>query len=127
MLLLRSISRADGITKIRLLNDRELTIPHGHHRLTKAQWRQLAVDLHQQLVKVSPAYCPEKVSMYELKNMHLDKVFYLGRPEDDEALLRIAIVSATGELLTLDGCSAGDKYTLEYRDDLGFRAISNKE
>lgn len=127
LLLLRSISRSDGMTKIRLLNDRELTIPHGHHQLTKAQWRQLAVELHQQLVKVSPAYCPEKVSMYELKNMHLDEVFYLGRPEDDEALLRVAIVSATGELLTLDGCSAGDKYTLEYRDDLGFRAISNKE
>ena len=85
------------------------------------------MDLHQQLVKVSPKYCPEKISMHELKNMHLDEVFYLGRPEDDEALLRVAIVNATGELLTLDGSPAGDKYTLEYRQDLGFRAISNKE
>ena len=127
LLLLRSIRRVDGMTMIRLLDGRELTLPHGHHRLTKAQWRQLAVDLHQQLVKVSPKYCPEKISMHELKNMHLDEVFYLGRPEDDEALLRVAIVNATGELLTLDGSPAGDKYTLEYRQDLGFRAISNKE
>ena len=127
LLLLRSIRRVDGMTMIRLLDGRELTLPHGHHRLTKAQWREIAVALHQQLVKVSPAYCPEKISKLELEKFHLHEVFYLGRPEEDEALLRVAIVNATGELLTLDGCSAGDKYTLEYRDDLGFRAISNKE
>lgn len=127
LLLLRSIRRADGMTMIRLLDGHELTLPHGHHRLTKAQWRELAVALHQQLIKVSPAYCPEKISKPELEKFHLDEVFYLGRPEEDEALLRVAIVNATGELLTLDGRTAGDKYTLEYREDLGFRAISNKE
>jgi CRISPR-associated endonuclease/helicase Cas3 len=127
LLLLRSIRTADGMTMIRLLDGSELTLPHGHHRLTKAQWRELAVALHQQLVKISPAYCPEKVSKAELNKFHLHAVFYLGRPEDDEALLRVATVNATGELLTLDGRPAGDRYTLEYRQDLGFRAILNKE
>ncbi|NCB56760.1 MAG: CRISPR-associated helicase Cas3' [Gammaproteobacteria bacterium] len=127
LLLLRSIHSVDGMTMIRLLDGRELTLPHGRHRLTKAQWRELAVALNQQLVRVSPSYCPAKVTKLELEKLHLHEVFYLGRPEDDEALLRIAIVNSTGELLTLDGHSAGDKYTLEYREDLGFRAISNKE
>ena len=127
LLLLRSIHSADGMTIIRLLDGRELTLPHGRHRLTKAQWRELAVALNQQLVRVSPSYCPAKVTKLELEKLHLHEVFYLGRPEDDEALLRIAIVNPIGELLTLDGHSAGDKYTLEYREDLGLRAISNKE
>ncbi|MFN3066623.1 CRISPR-associated helicase Cas3' [Serratia sp. J2] len=127
LLLLRSLRSQDGITYIRLLDGGELTLPHNRHRLTKAEWRKLAVALNQQLVRVSPAYCPPKTAKHELEKLHLDEVFYLGRPEDDEALLRVAIVNNSGELLTLDGYPAGDKYLLEYREDLGFRAISNKE
>ncbi len=127
LLLLRSLRSQDGTTTIRLLDGTELTLPHGRHRLTKAEWRQLAVALNQQLVRVNPAYCPPKTAKHELEKLHLNEVFYLGRPEDDEALLRVAIVSHVGELLTLDGYPAGDKYLLEYREDLGLRAISNKE
>lgn len=126
LLLLRSVRLQDGITSIRLFDGGELTLPHGRHRLTKKAWRQLAVVLNQQLVRVSPAYCPPKIAKYELEKLHLNEVFYLGRPENDEALLRVALVSDAGELLTLDGHSAGDKYSLEYRADLGFRAISRK-
>lgn len=127
LLLLRNLRSQDGTTYIRLLDGSELTLPHSRHRLTKAEWRKLAVALNQQLVRVNPAYCPPKNTKHELEKLHLNEVFYLGRPEDDEALLRIAIVSKTGELLTQDGYPAGDKYLLEYREDLGFRAISNKE
>ncbi len=127
LLLLRSLRSHDGTTYIRLLDGGELTLPHGRHRLSKAEWRKLAVALNQQLVRVNPAYCPPKTPKHQLENLHLNEVFYLGRPEDDEALLRVAIVNHVGELLTLDGHPAGDKYTLEYREDLGFRAISIKE
>jgi len=127
VLLLRSIRTQHGMTHIRLLDGCELILPHGLHRLTKAEWRKLAVKLNQQLVRVNPAYCPPKTDKHELKNLHLDQVFYLGHPEEDEALLRVAIVSDACELLTLDGRPAGDKYALEYRTDLGFRAISRKE
>lgn len=127
LLLLSSLRSQDGITSIRLLDGTELTLPHHRHYLTKAEWRKLAVALNQQLVRVNPAYCPPKTAKHELEKLHLNEVFYLGRPEDDEALLRVAVVSHIGELLTLDGRPAGDKYLLEYREDLGFRAISNKE
>lgn len=127
LLLLSGLRSQEGTTYIRLLDGSELTLPPGRHHLTKAEWRKLAVALNQQLVRVNPAYCPPKNTKHELEKLHLDEVFYLGRPEDDEALLRVAIVSKTGELLTLDGYPAGDKYLLEYREDLGFRAISNKE
>ena len=127
LLLLRSMYVKDGATHLRLLDGSEVILPHGRHRLTKAGWRQLAVKLHQQLVRVNPANCPPVSHKHDLENLHLHQVFYLGHPENDEALLRVAIVSLSGELLTLDGRPAGDKHRLEYRDDFGFRVISNKE
>lgn len=127
LLLLRSIRSQDGATHIRLLDGTELTLPHGRHRLSKAGWRKLAVALNQQLVRVSPANCPPKIAKHDLEKLHLHQVFYLGRQEDGMALLRVAIVSDSGELLTLDGRPAGDKNALEYRQDLGLRAISTKE
>lgn len=127
VLLLRSLQTKDRVTYLCLLDGRELMLPHSRHKLTKAGWRALAISLNQQLVRVSPAYCPAKIAKHELEKLHLHEVFYLGHPEDDEALLRVAIVSVAGELLTLDGRPSGDKHTLEYRDDLGFRALSKKE
>lgn len=127
LLLLRGLGTQDGVTYLRLLDDAELALPHGRHCLSRTQWRQLAVALNQQLVRVNPTYCPPKIAKNELEKLHLQQVFYLGRPEDDEALLRVAIVSPAGELKTLDGRPTGDKYTLEYSEYLGFRAISKKE
>lgn len=127
LLLLRGLRTQDGVTYLRLLDDAELALPHGRHCLSRTQWRQLAVALNQQLVRVNPTYCPPKIAKNELEKLHLQQVFFLGRPEDDEALLRVAIVSPAGELKTLDGRPTGDKYTLEYSEYLGFRAISKKE
>lgn len=103
LLLLRSMYVKDGATHLRLLDGSEVILPHGRHRLTKAGWRQLAVKLHQQLVRVNPANCPPVSHKHDLENLHLHQVFYLGHPENDEALLRVAIVSLSGELLTLMG------------------------
>ncbi|ELJ8515499.1 CRISPR-associated helicase Cas3' [Vibrio cholerae] len=127
VLLLRAIRTSEGHTYIRLLDNRELTLPHARYQLSKAQWRELAVELYQSLVKVSPKNCPDKISKHQLEQLHLHHVFYLGNPEEDEALLRIALVSPVGELLTLDGRRASDKYQLEYRHDLGYRVIVQKE
>lgn len=127
VLLLRAVRTSEGHTYLRLLDNRELVLPHARYQLSKAQWRELAVELHQYLVRVSPKNCPDKISKCQLEQLHLHNVFYLGNPEDDEALLRVALVSPTGELLTLDGRSTSDKYQLEYRHDLGYRVIVQKE
>lgn len=127
LLLLRSVHSKAGTTYLRLFDGSEVTLPHGRHHLSKAEWRKRAAALNKQLVRISPAYCPPKIAQHDLKKLHLHDVLYLGRPEDDEALLRVALVGDAGELLTLDGRPAGDKYRLEYREDLGFRALSHKE
>ncbi|MDP2610543.1 MULTISPECIES: CRISPR-associated helicase Cas3' [unclassified Oceanobacter] len=127
VLLLRSVRIGSGETRMRLLDGRELSIPHGRRQLNNAGWRTLAVALHQQLVRVSPANCPDSIAKRTLEKLHFHKVFYLGNQENEEALLRVALVSPSGELQTLDSRPAGEKYTLEYRNDLGYRALTNKE
>ncbi|MFK4752847.1 CRISPR-associated helicase Cas3' [Oceanobacter antarcticus] len=127
VLLLSSLRIDAGETRMRLLDGRELKLPHSRQRLSKAGWRTLAVALNQQLVRVSPANCPARIAKHTLEKLHLHEVFYLGKPEDDEALLRVALVSPSGELQTLDSRPAGEKHILEYRNDLGYRALSNKE
>ncbi|MAD44143.1 MAG: CRISPR-associated helicase Cas3' [Oceanospirillaceae bacterium] len=129
VLLLRSV-RYDsdtGTTLIRLLDGQTLHLPHRRHQRTKAQWRSLAATLHQQLVPIRPGDCPPALSRSELDKFQLGQVFYLGDPQQDEALLRVALVSETGEIRTLDGAVAGYEKHLEYRDDLGYRVMKHKE
>lgn len=129
VLLLRSIrsdSAADE-TRVRLLDGRELNIPHKRYKNSKRQWRILAATLHQQVVRIKPGDCPPAIARHELEKLGLDQLFYLGRPENDVALLRIALVNDCGELLSLDTCPIGENSALEYRNDLGYRVISNKE
>lgn len=129
VLLLRSV-RYDsdtGTTLIRLLDGQTLHLPHRRHQRTRAQWRSLAATLHQQLVPIKPGDCPPALSRSELDKFQFGQVFYLGDPQQDEALLRVALVSDTGETRTLDGAVAGNAKHLEYRDDLGYRVIKHKE
>lgn len=129
LLLLRSVSydKEAKATHIRLLDGQTVLLPHQRHLLTKAQWRSLAALLHQQLVSIKPSDCPPALSRSELDKYRFGHVFYLGDPKQDEALLRIALVSETGEIRTLDGAMAGNEQYLEYRDDLGYRVIKHKE
>ncbi|MDO6749053.1 hypothetical protein, partial [Gilvimarinus sp. 1_MG-2023] len=46
VLLLRSVRIGSGETRMRLLDGRELSIPHGRRQLNNAGWRTLAVALH---------------------------------------------------------------------------------
>ncbi|MDN8598843.1 HD domain-containing protein [Citrobacter sp. S2-9] len=78
LLLLRRLHSQNGATGIQLLDGRELTLPHGRHRLTNAEWCKLAIALHKQLVRVPTAFCPPRIAKHELEKLHLHEVFYLG-------------------------------------------------
>lgn len=122
VLLLKSI-RIDSTsrtTQLTLLDGQPLSLPHRKQQLGKPGWRKLAVALHQQLVRIKPADCPPKVQISELEKLGFDHVFYLGQPEQDEAILRVALVNECQELTSLDGQKIEYK---EYRTDLGYRVL----
>ena len=122
VLLLKSIriDSASKSTRLTLLDGRQLTLPHSKSQLSKQEWRNLAVALHQQLVRIKPADCPPRIVICELEKYGFQNVFYLGQSEQDEAILRVALVNNSHELTSLDGQATENK---EYRTDLGYRVL----
>ena len=125
VLLLKSIrvDSASSSTRLTLMGGQQLSLPHSKAGLNKAEWRTLAVALHQQLVRIKPADCPVQIKTKELNKLGFGNIFYLGREDDgyDDAILRIALVNDCHELTSLDGLQVENK---EYRTDLGYRVLT---
>jgi CRISPR-associated endonuclease/helicase Cas3 len=130
LLLLRGLQRcpADKSSQLTLLNGESVRLPwHRSARDDKAHWRQLTARLMRQMVPVHVRDAPLALPVDTLKRLGFQHCFYLGRDdwEDDESLLRVALVDATGRLLGVDGAQVHERHQLDYRDDLGFRVIKN--
>ena len=129
VLMLRDIQRGESSATFTLLNGERLCIPLHRNKLNKKEWRCLTATLMRQIVKVPPGDKPKAIPVNTLKRFGLHHCFFLGRPDwpEDESVLRVALVEETDELLGIGNSAIHDKYTLEYRDDLGYRVIKNQE
>lgn len=127
VLLLRGIEqdKERRSSRLRFLDGSELHLPWQRHKLDKTQWRSLTARLMRELVPVRPGEAPVAVARDTLEKIGLQHCFFLGDPNwaDDESLLRVALVDETGSLTGIYGQAAHDSYTLEYRDNLGYRRI----
>lgn len=127
LLLLRELQILPGerVSRVVLLDGRELRMPHARHALGKPEWKRLTALLMQQIVLVRPGEAPLALARDVLEKYGLQNCFYLGDPNwaDDQGLLRVALVDEASVLRGLHGAPVHDKHTLEYRDDLGYRVI----
>jgi CRISPR-associated endonuclease/helicase Cas3 len=127
VLLLRGLEQIpdEKASRLVLLDGSALRLPQRRDELTKAQWKTLTARLMQQTVQVRPKDAPAQVARDTLEKYGLQHCFYLGDPNwaEDVSLLRLALVDDTSTLRGLHGAPVHDKYSLEYRDDLGYRAL----
>lgn len=132
VLLLRRLEQIpdEQASRLVLLDGSVLRLPHRRHELTKFEWKKLTARLMQQTVQVRPNEAPAQVARDTLEKYGLQHCFYLGDPNwmrdgkpVEEGLLRLALVDDTACLRGLHGAPVHDKYSLEYRDDLGYRAL----
>ena len=114
-------------TRLVLLDGEQHWLPWDRHRLSRSEWRALSALLTRQQVRVPVYQAPDTTALGTLRQYGFHHCFYLGRPEDDEALLRVALVDETGALRGLGGEPSHARYRLAYREDLGFQAIRDKE
>lgn len=127
VLLLRNISHdaSTNTGKLTLLDGSIVHLPLNKGQLNRYQWRQLTACLMRQMVQVSVANAPKKNNKQQLMHYGLHHCFYLGAKAweqyEDESLLRVALVSATDELKSLDNQNAHAVYKLEYRPDIGYQ------
>lgn len=128
VLLLRGVSQIKDqeATRLTLLNGEQVMLPWSQHKLGKRHWRELTAKLMRQIVMVHAKDAPEKLSIDTLTKLGFQNCFYLGNPEQDEAVLRVVLVDETGQLQGVQGARIHEKYDFDYRDDLGFRVIKGK-
>ena len=105
-------------TTVKLLDGSELFLPFQSQAKSKLKQRYLAASLAQQTVHVADYLAPEALPVNNLE--WLKGYFYLGDREQEESLLRIAIVSQDGELKSLTGSDASATYRLSYNQRLGY-------
>ena len=110
-------------THIEMLDGEKLTLYWDRFKYTRKQWRHLSAKLMKEIVKVVPREAPRTNKQKTLQDIGLHHCFYLGAPEDNEALLRVALVSQQGKLMLLDEEEASDTHELSYQIDRGYRAV----
>lgn len=130
VLMLRNISRDGERALLTLLDGSQLELPLQRSKLAKSDWRQRTAVLMRQIVHVPPGDKPKSLPVDTLKHFGLHHCFYLGNPdwqEKDESVLQVALVDDSDRLRGIENTQIHDRRTLEYRDDLGYRAIKNQE
>lgn len=129
VLLLRDLQQHKDSQSSRLVlrDGSELSLPWRRNTLTKTEWKTITARLMHEIVAVRVGDAPQPVARDTLEKYGLQHCFYLGNKdwEDDESLLRVALVDETGTLRGIHGQAAHDKHTLEYCDDLGYRVIKH--
>jgi len=122
VLLLRSMVMLPDsyMTQLTLLSGEQVQLPWNKGKLSRREWRQLSAKLMSQMVSVSYRNAPLALPLDTLKKLRLQNCFYLGNPEREEALLRLALVDGTGSLQGYHRAPLNKDYMLQYRDDLGY-------
>lgn len=110
-------------TRLTLLDGTQLLLPWERYQRDKRGWRELSASLMRQTVPVRVQDAPERLPIDTLTKFAFQHCFYLGDPARDEAILRVALVDEIGAITGLQGARVHQKYTLEYRNDLGYRVI----
>lgn len=125
VLLLRGLDHSHDRkeSQLTLLNGESIQLPSNRYSLGKPAWRKLSATLMRQVVSVRVHDAPCPMPITTLEKFGLQNCFYLGNPEHDEAMLRVAIVDEMGSIAGLQGFRAHEKHRLNYRFDLGYRLI----
>jgi len=129
VILLRSLKLLpeEKASQLVLLSGEEVLLPWQRGRCSKREWRLLSASLMRQVVSVRFSESPAPLSRSLLLKTGLQHCFYLGDPEQGEALLRLAIVGEDCDFRGYQGAPLNDQYRLTYRDDLGYLANKIKD
>jgi len=121
VLLLRDYQTGNDATEITFLNGEKIDLPRGVKAKDKKLWRNLAAALMKNTLNVVSYNAPKPVSIKELD--WLKEFVYLGNRNDENSLLRVAIVDESGEVRGLTGGSALENCQIRYDGRLGYRIV----
>jgi CRISPR-associated endonuclease/helicase Cas3 len=111
-----------------LCNGEVIELPQNRMALNKQQWREVTAKLTKHIVHVRTDEAPVSNSISDLQRFGLHHCFYMPNSDwaHDESNLRVVLVDEADQLVGLQQQPAHSKYVLEYRKDLGYRMIKNR-
>jgi CRISPR-associated endonuclease/helicase Cas3 len=104
---------------LHFMGGEKLFFPKNIKAYNMPEWRKLALSINSNMLSVAKHLAPECAFPKQTRDL-LQKFVYMGERED--SALRIAIVTESAEIKTIDGGSASGKYRLEYAKHLGYVA-----
>ncbi|MCU8269051.1 CRISPR-associated helicase Cas3' [Vibrio vulnificus] len=129
ILLLTAITpdSANKQTHITLLNGETLTLPWQKQHLTHLQWRRLSSKLMRQIVSCRQSQMPTTLSRQRCKQLGFGNVFYLGHPEFSDTVPFAIAIKGEGSALRGFEQDLSDRFTYQYRQDIGLQISKIKE
>jgi CRISPR-associated endonuclease/helicase Cas3 len=113
-------------TRITLLDNDQIWVPHNGRTLKRARWREISATLMQNTLKVADYLAPDAVNKVHIG--WLGDYFYLGRLEYAESvMLRVALVDESGTVKSLDNSLANERYQISYDPSVGYQTIKRKD
>ena len=106
-----------------LLDGRVIELPWDRWRLDWGQWRSISAELTNHIVSVRYSDAPEPLPLDTVRRLRLHYCFYIGSPEHDESLLRIAEVDESDCLKGYQGVKIHERLELRYGDSVGYRTV----
>jgi CRISPR-associated endonuclease/helicase Cas3 len=107
-------------TQVTLLNSERLWIPYNGRSMPRKKWRGVSATLMQNTVKVADDLAPKAISKKQIQ--WLGDYVYLGPPEDEKSVLRVALVDESGGVKALDRSEVNDGYRVSYDATIGYQA-----
>lgn len=119
--------RQAQLTRLQLLNGEWLSVPWMRNRQPEKSWREQAMRLESELVRVRASKFPQKDEGARLWKQGLEHLFYAGNSNQDESPdVMVAIVEPSGDLRGVDGEFSSTPCRYRYRNDIGLQ-INKKE
>lgn len=122
VLLLKSVTY-DGrkAVRVRLMDDKIITIPRNGRSAGREKWQNLTMQLTRNTLNVATYMAPSASSRNDLD--WLSDYFYLGNPDyNEDCPLRLGLVGDDGVIRLMSGRSANGDYSLSYNNFLGYVA-----
>lgn len=122
VLLIKSyrIDKQQGGILVIFLDDESILLPDKGNGLSPQQRRELAAKLLQNTVQVAEYLAPKLIVGNSLD--WLQDYLYLGKAEPEEYRLRVAKVTDSGTVVSLDGGETSEKYSIQYDRFTGYQA-----
>lgn len=111
-------------TWLTLSDGQRAFFPHNGRAFGHRKWRELAIKLQMNIVKVPKHTAPNALLQASIN--WLKDYIYLGHPEEADAQVRVALIREDDQLCALDGSTQiNDKYQLSYNDWFGYQSQKN--